>query len=116
MVISNEEITMKTFTVYQLQGPNYRDARFDLGFGKDPKGLAEKLFEDWSYTLVAEITAPDLNGVFQVGNIGPESNIRRIADRMASVSVGDIIEDNETQEKYLVANFGFTKLFDMEVA
>lgn len=107
---------MKTFAVYQLQGSDFRDARFDLGFGKDPKGLAEKLFEDWSYTLVAEITAPDLNGVFQVGNIGPESNIRRIADRMASVSVGDIIEDNETQEKYLVANFGFTKLFDMEVA
>lgn len=106
---------MKKFSVYQLQGSDFRDERFQLGFGKDPKGLAEKLFNDWSYTLVAEITAPDLNGVFQVGNIGPEDYIRRIADRMASVSVGDIIEDMETQEKFLVANFGFTQLFDEEL-
>ena len=106
---------MKKFNVYQLQGSDFRDERFDLGFGKDPKSLAEKLFNDWSYTLVSEITAPDLNGVFQVGNIGPESYIRRIADRMASVSVGDIIEDTDTQEKYLVANFGFTKLFEEEL-
>ena len=107
---------MKTFAVYQLKGSDFRDARFELGFGKDPKTLAQKLFEDFSYTLVAEITAPDLDGVFQVGNIGPIENIRRISDRMSSVSVGDIIEDNETQEKYLVANFGFTKLFSMENA
>ena len=106
---------MKQFSVYQLQGSDFRDERFDLGYGKDPKGLAEKLFNDWSYTLVAHITAPDLNGVFQVGNIGPVENILRIADRMASVSVGDIIEDLDTQEKYLVANFGFTKLFDEEL-
>jgi len=106
---------MKKFNVYQLQGSDFRNERFDLGFGKDPKTLAEKLFNDWLYTLVSEITAPDLNGVFQVGNIGPESYIRRIADRMASVSVGDIIEDTDTQEKYLVANFGFTKLFEEEL-
>ena len=105
---------MKTFTVYQLQGSDFRDERFKLGFGKDPKALAEKLFNDFSYTLVAEITASDLNGVFQVGNIGPEQYINRIADRMASVSVGDIIEDPETRKTYLVANFGFTELFDME--
>ena len=106
---------MKKFNVYQLQGSDFRDERFDLSFGKDPKSLAEKLFNDWSYTLVSEITAPDLDGVFQVGNIGPESYIRRIADRMASVSVGDVIEDTDTQEKYLVANFGFTKLFEEEL-
>ena len=61
MVISNEEITMKTFNVYQLHGSSFRDERFQLGFGKDPKALAEKLFKDWSYTLVAEISAPVLN-------------------------------------------------------
>ena len=106
---------MKKFSVYQLQGSDFRDERFNLGFGKDPEALAKKLFNDWSYTLVAEITAPDLNGVFQVGNIGPEDYIRRIADRMASVSVGDIIEDVETQDKFLVSNFGFTLLAE-EVA
>ena len=107
---------MKQFAVYQLQGTDFRNERFDLGFGSEPEVLAEKLFNDWSYTLVAHITAPDLNGVFQVGNIGPVENILRIADRMASVSVGDIIEDLETQEKYLVSNFGFTKLFEQELA
>ena len=86
---------MKTFTVYQLQGPNYRDARFDLGFGKargvDPVALSEKLFNQRSYQLVADIKAVDLNHVFQIGNIGPEENITRIG-QMCSLSVGDVIQ------------------------
>jgi hypothetical protein len=105
------ENVMKEFSVYQLQGTDLRDERFELGFGKDPKALAEKLFDTWKYTLVAKITAPDLEGVFQIGNIGPESHINRIADRMASVSVGDIVEDPASRKTYLVANFGFTELF-----
>ena len=107
---------MKEFSVYQLQGTSFRDERFELGFGKDPKALAEKLFNTWKYTLVAKITAPDLDGVFQVGNIGPVENINRIADHMSSVSVGDIIEDPVSRKTYLVANFGFTELFAEEVA
>ena len=107
---------MKEFSVYQLQGTDLRDERFELGFGKNPKALAEKLFNTWKYTLVAKITAPDLEGVFQIGNIGPESHINRIADRMASVSVGDIVEDPASRKTYLVANFGFTELFAEEVA
>ena len=41
---------MKTFTVYQLQGPNYRDARFDLGFGK-ARGVDQKKGYLQKYTL-----------------------------------------------------------------
>ena len=110
---------MKTFTVYQLQGPNYRDARFDLGFGKargvDPVALSEKLFNQRSYQLVADIKAVDLNHVFQIGNIGPEENITRIG-KMCSLSVGDVIQCQETGDCFLIANFGFQKLFEKEAA
>ena len=115
MVTSNEEITMKTFTVYQLQGPNYRDARFNLGFGDNPVALAEKLFNQRSYQLVADIKAVDLNHVFQIGNIGPEENITRIG-QMCSLSVGDVIQCQETGDCFLIANFGFQKLFEKEAA
>ena len=46
------------------------------------------------YTKVAEVVADDLNHVFEVGNIGPEDRIERLA-KMHSVSVGDILVDNE---------------------
>jgi len=99
---------MKTFTVYQLQGPNYRDARFDLGFGDNPVALAEKLFNQRSYQLVADIKAVDLNHVFQIGNIGPEENIERLAP-MHSVSVADIIED-ETGKQFVCASVGWKEV------
>ena len=46
------------------------------------------------YTKVAEVVADDLEHVFEVGNIGPEDRIERIS-KMRSVSVGDILVDNE---------------------
>ena len=47
-----------------------------------------------SYTHVANIVADDINHAFEVGNIGPEDRIERLA-KMHSVSVGDILVDNE---------------------
>ena len=48
------------------------------------------------FTKVAEIEAGDLEDVFRVGNIGPRTeageSLTRVADRMHSVSVGDIIQ------------------------
>mgnify|MGYP001157178354 FL=1 len=46
------------------------------------------------YTHVANIVADDINHAFEVGNIGPEDRIERLA-KMHSVSVGDILVDNE---------------------
>tara|TARA_A100001037_G_scaffold273083_1_gene269682 strand:- start:17 stop:382 length:366 start_codon:yes stop_codon:yes gene_type:complete len=60
------------------------------------------------YTHVCNILAEDLNGVFEVGNIGPEEQYERFS-RMHSVSVGDIIED-ENGEKHVVATWGFEKV------
>lgn len=60
------------------------------------------------YKPVCSIDAEDLNGVFQIGNIGPESRITRLAP-MHSVSVGDIIEDPQGAQ-YMVNSFGFEEL------
>jgi hypothetical protein len=57
------------------------------------------------YEMVAEIDAEDLDGVFQIGNIGPEENIKRLKP-MHSVSVGDVILDDKGNANY-VDCFGF---------
>ena len=60
------------------------------------------------YAPVAEINALSLNQVFDIGNIGPESKITRLAP-MHSVSVGDVIVDEDGHAVY-VAPFGFNSL------
>ena len=47
------------------------------------------------YTHVADIVADDLNHAFEAGNIGPADRVNRIAPKMRSVSVGDVLVDNE---------------------
>jgi hypothetical protein len=60
------------------------------------------------YNKVAVIEAASFGDVFDIGNIGPEQNIQRIAD-MHSVSVGDIIVSESGEAKY-VAPYGFNKI------
>jgi len=61
------------------------------------------------YTKVAEVVADDLDHVFEVGNIGPEDRITRLNDKVHSLSVGDIIAD-EDGNCSVVAGVGFTPL------
>ena len=68
-------------------------------------GLAYDAFEAGYYTHVANIEADNANEVFEIGNIGPEENIERLA-RMSSLSVGDVIVDEEGQ-CIVVAPIGF---------
>ena len=56
------------------------------------------------YTEVAKIVAVDLEGVFEIGNCGPETSIARTAP-MHSVSVGDIVEGPDGL--HVVASIGF---------
>ena len=45
-----------------------------------------------AFTLVGVISARSLDGVYEIGNVGPESHIKRYPGRsMVSVSVGDLI-------------------------
>ena len=57
------------------------------------------------YKPVAVINTTSLGQVFNIGNIGPESKIKRLAP-MHSVSVGDVIVDAEGHAVY-VSTFGF---------
>ena len=66
------------------------------------------------YKIVCEIEADDMDQVFEIGNIGPESKINRL-DRMHSVSVGDIIRDDRGL-MFVVSSFGFTRLGEKEAA
>ena len=56
------------------------------------------------YTEAAKLVATDLEGVFEIGNCGPETSIARTAP-MHSVSVGDIVEGPDGL--HVVASFGF---------
>lgn len=59
------------------------------------------------YHKVCKIEASDLNEVFEIGNIGPEEKITYL-DRMHSISVGDVIGDDEGR-LFIVKPFGFDR-------
>lgn len=113
------------FDVFQI---NYTDAEFEainkLGWDLAYKTMARvpaklrneddaTIREAWKngyYELVATIDADDLERVFHIGNMGPESAITRRANRrMASISVGDILVP-EDGAPVRVAGFGFEEL------
>ena len=88
-----------------------REIRDDMSMdfrGEKMVDLVEKALYENLYTAVSFIEATCLDEVFQVGNIGPESQITRLG-RMASISVGDLIED-EDGNRHVVANFGFKEV------
>jgi hypothetical protein len=68
---------------------------------------ASDAFDANLYTKVATITAEDYNDAFEVGNMGPESQIQGY-DRMSSVSVGDVLV-SEDGTVAVVANVGFVQ-------
>tara|TARA_B100001778_G_scaffold206871_1_gene170947 strand:- start:39 stop:383 length:345 start_codon:yes stop_codon:yes gene_type:complete len=80
-------------------------AHLDMSFSEDTGALAKKAMNNNWYTHVSNITASSIEKVFEVGNIGPEENIERLAP-MYSVSVGDVVED-ETGSQFVCASFGW---------
>ena len=77
-------------------------------------GEVDPVFFLTAFDIVAEIEAADLDEVFEIGNVGPEEKITRIAP-MHSVSVGDIIRDDRGR-CFVVAPIGFTRLGEKEAA
>ena len=77
-------------------------------------GKVDPVFFLSAYDIVCEIEAADLDEVFEIGNIGPEEKITRIAS-MHSVSVGDVIRTDRGR-CFVVSNFGFTRLGEKEAA
>tara|TARA_B110000503_G_scaffold14278_1_gene19487 strand:- start:2750 stop:3139 length:390 start_codon:yes stop_codon:yes gene_type:complete len=60
--------------------------------GSNASEIAADALAQGYYSHVANITANDLEHVFEISNIGPESAIERLG-RKSSLSVGDIIVD-----------------------
>ena len=74
-----------------------------MNFSATEEVLAKEAWDKGYYTLLSHITTDNgLEGVFEVGNIGPEENIERLS-QMFSTSVGDIVIDSEGK-KHVVAS------------
>ena len=83
----------------------------NMNFNDDVVALAKEAFDKDYYSHVSNINAENLEDVFSVGNMGPESQIERFAStNMYSVSVGDIVEDKETNKKFVVASMRFKEV------
>ena len=82
--------------------------KLDMSFSEEPGSLAKKAMDNNWYTHVSNITADSIEKVFEVGNIGPEENIERLAP-MYSVSVGDVVE-NENGDQFVCASFGWKEV------
>ena len=117
---------MEKFKVYQI---HLTDAEVDLvnakghdavdkqklkldmsiGMRKNTAPIAKEAWDKGYYNHVSNITTDKgLEGVFEVGNIGPEENIERLAP-MYSVSVSDVVE-NEDGEQFVCASIGWQKV------
>jgi hypothetical protein len=95
----------QSFKVFQINEENAREYA-GRKYDADRPTVAQlaKEFEG-QFNHVATIVANDLENVFDIGNIGPESSITRHAP-MHSLSVGDVIVD-EWGIANVVASFGF---------
>jgi len=99
---------MTKFALYQI--PFENDLIRDIGF-MNP--LEIEAVSD-QYELVGTVEAEDLDEVFFFGNMKREEFT--LHGEMVSVSVGDIIHNLETDETFVVQNYGFAKLNMKEVA
>lgn len=91
------------YFVYQYDTDKNREVYLDLMM----KPSAELIKKHWSdFKLVAVVkNATTFGHVFEIGNIGPEENIARLAP-MRSVSVGDVIMHENGIAKF-VDKYGF---------
>ncbi len=121
-----KDYTMQKFKLYQIHTTKEEDdlinakghdavekhfMHINMTFNDNVDLLAKEALDKDYYSNVSNITARSLEDVFQVGNVGPESQIERFANTdMYSVSVGDIVEDKETKRKFVVATMGFKEV------
>ena len=98
---------MAKFTVFQNKGAKDVQEAFEASIS----GNVDSIFFLTNYKEVCIIEAEDLNEVFEIGNIGPEEKITRL-DRMHSVSVGDVIQDDQYR-LFVVKGIGFERLGQM---
>ena len=104
--LTDEEIdTINAIGDHGAVPKNLLRMKIEMSFGKPVGDLVKEAFEKGYYEHVSNITADSLEGVFEIGNIGPEENIERFAP-MHSLSVGDVVLDQDGMF-HMVASFGF---------
>jgi hypothetical protein len=96
---------MTKYAVYQL--PFEHEKSRDLSFMKPSE--IEQISDE--YEFVAIIDGKSMDNVFYISNAcGMEPKLETLIERvepMHSISVGDIIHNLETDETFVVANYGF---------
>lgn len=111
---------MAIYQVFQIQ-LSKEDLRQGDDNERSPRMIAN--FETWAgrpesaiklgmFKRVCEIEAKDIDQVFEIGNLGPERAITRLAP-MHSISVGNVIFTPEA--KYMICDsIGWRELTDPE--
>jgi hypothetical protein len=97
------------FGEYEAECRIQRDVKFMGGSEKYTPDMAEHYF------IVGLCDAADLDEVFHIGNVDHD-RLQLVAERMHSISVGDIIHDNDTGDCFMVDPEGFSKVWFEELA
>lgn len=105
------------FLIYQLpSGVHARDAMFYKHDGTIFNAeRARALFSNGTYQKVASVRARNLEHVYELTNLWPGNQqewITRLAPRMHSLSVGDLVVNETTGGVFIVASMGFDFLVD----
>ena len=97
---------MNQYAIYQI--PFENDKIRGISF-MSPQEIQEISDE---YEFVDAIKANNLDDVFRIGNFVYEDDAqyRAVVGQMRSISVGDIIQNIETNETVVVAMMGFEKI------
>ncbi len=103
---------MTKYAIYQLPFEN-KNSR-DLYFMK-PNEI-ESISDE--FEMVARVDARSMDEVFRIANFVCESDasLIEVVGEMHSLSVGDIVHNLDTDETFVVANFGFEKINMKEAA
>jgi hypothetical protein len=124
--MNDKETDMTKYTVLQINLTDDQIDEVNAAKGDYPEFYSKYLRTNFQpkpeaildafdmYKPVAKIEADSLEGVFHIGNVGPEENIERIAP-MHSLSVGDLVFDPNTGIYYYVDSFGFGELPNEDV-
>lgn len=105
--LSNEEMALINETGDHAAVPkNELKQKMAFAMGNIESYACEALAAGY-FTHVANIEANNLDHVFEIGNIGPESNITRISP-MHSISVGDVVVADDGTVN-VVGDYGFAK-------
>ena len=94
----------KKYAIYQLPFENEHTRDLTFMEASEIEAISDQ------YEFVAIIEATSLDHVFLISNSGVHETLIERVQPMHSVSVGDIIHNLETDETWVVANYGFDKI------